>query len=234
VNCQISGTLTIDGQVTGDGSVLFAGDRIAMTGNNCRESVDGVVVTMNGTMVLEILRGPYNPDSTVYPKSVAMRITSQNFSMSESGETVTTNGDLTLDLTETSATNSVGTTTSTSLTNTVADASGTRTSTRKNYSHKATAVGTTTTIEVTGQVESTNSRLGGGNRLYALQTRTPITMTAAGDFTGGQLEVVGGSGTALRLTVTSVNSFGIGIDTDGNGSFESNATTTRAELESLL
>ncbi|HVE54083.1 MAG TPA: hypothetical protein VNB23_11935 [Ramlibacter sp.] len=234
-NCSLGGTLTLDGQVQdSSGNTLNTGDWLSISANNCRENVDGAVVTMNGRMRIDVLRGPYTANSSSYPKSVSMKITATQFSMVENGVTMSSNGDMTVDLTETSATASVGTVTSSSLTNTTSSGAGSRSTTLKNYAQKSSVTASGTSIEVSGSVETNNSRLGVGTKLYTIKTIAPITMTASGDFTGGTLEVVGANATALRLTVTGTNTFGIAIDADGNGSFESSATATRSELAALL
>jgi hypothetical protein len=221
-----SGSLNFRGNVSG-GSALVAGDVLTITALNCRSISEGI--TMNGSMTLSVTRGPWDT-SLPYPRSVTMTVTSNNFTLIENGVTSVSNGDMTIALDETSATSSVAVVTANSLANTT----GLRTSTMKNYRQTATVSGSTTSIEVSGSIETNNGRLGSGTHLYAIRTIAPLTMNSSDDFTGGTLEVVGANATALRVIVTGTNSFNITVDADGNGSFESSTTATRSELESLL
>jgi hypothetical protein len=87
-----NGTITISGTIA-DATVTFLtpGDTLIATFNNCDEG-DGVVV--NGKMVLVVVTGvdfEFTP-----PYDFTFDATMTNFSMTESGERFTVNGDLTL------------------------------------------------------------------------------------------------------------------------------------------
>jgi hypothetical protein len=219
-----SGSLNISGDVSG-GQALVAGDILTFTASSC--VTDGT--RLNGSMTIRITRGPYDPQTMGYPRGVTMTITARNLRLTQGGVTVESTGAMELALDEASATSSQAVVTIDVLTNKV----GGRTSTVKDYTRTATVSGAVTAIDVSGTVETQNTRLGSGTKRYAIDTIVPLAMNA-GAFTGGTLEVVGANAAALRLVVSGTDTFTIQMDLDGNGSFESSTTATRAELDALL
>lgn len=219
-----SGSINVSGDVSG-GTALVAGDRLTFNASSC------VIEDMrlNGSMTINVTRGPYDPDSMVYPKRVSMTISARNFSLLQGGVTTSSTGAMELALDETNATTSTSVVTITAMTNKV----GNRSTTLKDYTQTATVSGDVVSVEASGTVESENSRLGSGVKRYTIRTIAPLT-TTAGAFTSGTLEAAGGSATKLRLVVSASDTFTLQMDLDGNGSFEKSDTATRAELEDLL
>ncbi|WP_427914164.1 hypothetical protein ACPWT1_04225 [Ramlibacter sp. MMS24-I3-19] len=227
--CTAGGSITEDMTVSGTNG-LTAGDAFTFTANNCTESIDSTTtVVMNGTMSITIVSGTYDPAATTYPKSITMRIVSTNFSMKTGSETETFNGDLTMSLTEESATSSSVTVSSSSLSSTV----GSHSVTLTNYSVKETESPTGSTLAVSGTVQTSNGRFASSEVTYTITTPTPLAVSSTGSVTAGAIQVTG-SGSALLLTVTSTDTFSLQVDTNGDGTYDSTSTVTRAQLDSQL
>lgn len=227
--CTLGGTLTAD--VTRSSSTtLTAGDSLKFTASNCTERVDSTTtMVMNGSMSITIVSGSYDPAATAYPKSVAMRIVGSNFSITTGGRSESFNGDLTLSLTQNSATSSTASLSSSSLSSTV----GSHSVTLTNYSVQATETSTGSTLAVSGTVQTNNSRLASTAVTYTITTLKPLAVSSTGTVTAGSIKVAG-SGSALLLTVTSNDTFSLQVDTNGDGTYDSTSTVTRAQLESQL
>lgn len=230
--CTSGGSMTVT-ETSSGGAGMVAGDAVTISTSNCVETVNGVVVRMNGTMAISITSGSYDAGSA-YPRSVGMRIDAQNFSITESGITSYSHGVLDISLIENSATDSSVALNSSSLVNSISNGSVTYSVTLKSYFHRVDATSLTTTVEMSSTVETNNSRLGSGSTVsYQVSTPTAIVLNEFGDFVQGSLKVVGRS-SALLLTVTSVNAFSLQVDTDGNGTYESNTALTLAQLQAAL
>jgi hypothetical protein len=121
----------------------------------------------------------------------------------------------------------------TALSNSVATSAGSRSFTMRNYRQELAIANGSTSYRVTADYTSDNSRLGSTPVSYRISTPTALVESSAGDFSAGSLRV-DGRGSALLLTVTGTNGFRLQVDATEDGSFESNTTTTLAELRSLL
>lgn len=226
--CSGGGTVTVDATTSG-ASYLVAGDSLGISASNCVESVDGTTVVMNGSMSIAITSGSYDPSSFVYPKSVTMRIVSRSFSAAVSGgPTEVFDGDLTLALTETSATTGSLTATATSLTSTV----GSHRITLSDYRLQAAQTATGSTLSVSTNVETNNARLGSTPVRYSLATETPVTVSSSGAVTGGSIRV-SGSNSSMVLLVTATDTFSLQVDTNGDGTADSTRAVTLADLQAL-
>lgn len=227
--CTVSGTITED-VTKSNSAALTAGDSFRFTANSCTERIDSTTtMVMNGSMSVTIVSGTYDPAATVYPKSVTMRIVSSNFSVTSGGQGETFNGDLTMSLTENSATSASVTLSSSSLSSTL----GSHSVTLTNYSVQETESSTGSTLAVSGTVQTTNSRLASTAVTYTITTITPLAKSSAGSVTAGAIKVAG-SGSALLLSVTSTDTFTLQVDTNGDGIYDSTSTVTRSQLQSQL
>lgn len=230
VACSAGGSMTTDATVSGRGATLNAGDSFQFTATNCTERVDATTtLVMNGGMSITIVSGTYDPASIVYPKSTTMRIVSSNFSIRSGNESESFNGDLTMSLTENSATSASVTLSSTSLTSTI----GTHTVTLTNYSVQETESSTGSTMAVSGTVQTNNTRLASTAVTYTFTTITPMAVSSSGAVTSGAIKV-SGSGSALLLSVTSTDTFSLQVDTNGDGTYDSTSTVTRSQLDAQL
>ncbi|MGZ5269008.1 MAG: hypothetical protein ACXWC6_00195 [Ramlibacter sp.] len=227
--CTGGGSITAD--VTTSGSAaLVAGDSFHFTASNCIEPINGTTsLVMNGSISITIVSGTFDPAATTYPKSVTMRIVSNNFSITSGSESEVFNGDLTVALTETSATTGSITVSANSLSSTV----GTHSVTLTNYSVQETETSTGSTLSVSGTVQTSNSRLASTPVTYTITTITPLAVSSTGSVTAGAIKVTG-SGSSLLLTVTATDTFSLKVDTNGDGTYDSTSTVTRSQLAAQL
>lgn len=225
--CASGGSLTMTANMSG-GSTIVAGDSMQITANGCTESLDGASAVMNGSITFTYLAA-YDPASTAYPKTLSVRLVTQNFSISSGAETEVFNGDVTMTLTETSATSFTMAITSNSLSTTL----GGHSVTLINYSVNADETSSGTVITMSATVETSNSRLGSAPVSYQVTTVTPITVSSTGVVTSGSVKVTG-NGSGLLLTVASADTFTLQVDSNGDGIYESTSTVTRSQLQAVL
>jgi hypothetical protein len=224
-----SGSLTMTMNTSGSG-MMAAGDSFQMTANNCSEGSGDALMVMNGAITINVLSGNYDPVSTVYPKTLGMRIVAQGFSVTAGGETEVFTGDLTLSVNETSATSASLSMKADSLTSNLG---GSHTLTLSNYSMNVTEGSGGSSITMSASVQTTNSRLGSGTFSYTVATVTPLTVSSSGAITTGSIKVTG-SGSSLLLTATGSDAFTLEVDTNGDGTFDSGTAVTRTELQALI
>jgi hypothetical protein len=227
VQCTTSGSVTMKATTSGSSGSLSAGDSFQITANACAEGSGADAMLMNGSITVTVQSGSYDPASTVYPKNLTMRIVAQGFSVTVGGETEAFTGDVTIGITETSATSGSLSITATSLTSNLG---GAHSVTLKNYTLNATETSGGTTIAMSAGVVTTNSSLGSGAFSYTIATVTPLTVSSTGAITGGSIKVTG-SGSSLLLTVTGSDSFTLDVDANGDDVYESRTTVTRTELQ---
>lgn len=224
-----SGSLNLTVTTSGSGT-LAAGDSFQMTANSCSEGSGADLMVMNGTITITVLSGTYDPVSTVYPKTLSMRIVAQGFSVTAGGETEVFTGDLTLSVNETSATSASLSIKADSLTSNLG---GSHSLTLTNYSMTATESSSGSAITMSASVQTTNGRLGSGTFSYTVATVTPLAVSASGAITGGSIKVTG-SGSSLLLTATGSDAFTLQVDTNGDGTYDSNTPVTRTQLQALI
>lgn len=233
LQCELGGSVTLTGNVASETGVS-AGDTVNISASNCRDIVDGVPTTMSGAMKLTIIAGTFDPNVTTFPRRLAMRMDASNFTVSADGETSAVNGDLTIDMNESSALTGTIVLSGSSLSSAVLSASGTsRSYSLADYRQAMAFANSNISFEVSATVTTTNARLGTGALTYTVSTPTTLVTNAAGQFTGGSLRVAG-SNSSLQLTVTAADTFQIQVDPDGDGDFDDTTTSTLAELRSLL
>lgn len=227
-SCTGGGTITFDVTASGSG-IPAAGDSYSFLASNCVETDGTTSMVMNGRLTISVLSGSYDPASAVYPKSITMRMVTANFSVSAGGETEVFNGDLTMALTETSATSASVVLTSSSLASTI----GSHHVLVVNYSLSVTETSTGGTMSISASVQTDNPRLGSTAVSYTITTVTPIAVNSAGVVTAGSIKVTG-SNSALLLTATGPDTFSVQVDGNGDGTYESTSSVTRSQLQALL
>lgn len=228
IPCSSGGSMTVSGNVSG-GNAIVQGDQVTISTNNCIESVYGVTSTMNGSLSIRITAGSFDPNLPSYPSHITMAIVATNFSITINGQTESSNGDMLIDLTETSATVSSATVSGSSLAST-----GGRSYTLKNYSQQVGMDNGATTYRVSATVEATNGRLGSGTLSYTVSMPSAMTTDASGQYTAGSLKVVGASNASVLLTVTAANTLKLELDANGDGTYEASTTVTLTELRAQL
>ena len=226
--CTGGGSITVDGTTSG-AAFPVAGDSLSISASHCSETVDGTTVVLNGSVSIAITSGSYDSSSAVYPKSVTMRIVSTSLSVSAAGGPKEVfDGDLTLALTETSASSGSLTATAASLVSTTASHRITLT----DYKLEAAQTSTGSTLRVSTNVETNNARFGSTPVRYSLTTETPVTVSSSGAVTAGSIRV-SGSNSSLLLNVTATDTFSLQVDTNGDGTMDSTSAVTLADLQAL-
>jgi hypothetical protein len=213
-------------------TMLVAGDSMSMSASSCSENVDGSPETISGKLAISIVSGSLSTGAVTYPMRVGMRLNMTGMSLVKGSTTTVADGDLTIDLNQTSANTGTSSVSGTSLTNTVTTPAGSRSFTLKNFGQSIAQYPGLTSYNVSATVETTNSRLGTGTLTYNVTT-SALGIDSSGAYTSGSLKVTG-SGSALLVSVTGTNQFQIQVDANGDGVYESTTTATRAELDGLL
>lgn len=232
-NCQFGGTLVVT-DTSASSTVAQAGDQFSVVATNCLDPLGntGTQVLLNGSMTLKVLSGTFDSTSSTFPKNVTLQLIASNFAVTQAGVKSTANGDLTMDISETSASDSTLLLKATSLSTSVEKSGVSHTITLKNYTHAVAQTSTQATVSITATVESNNPRLGSGVFNYQLSTLSPVVITSSG-YTAGSLKVVA-SHSGLQLGVGPTNNFSLQVDTNGDGGFETTTSVTRAQLEALI
>lgn len=203
-DCDAGGTLTVQGDIANQQS-LSSGDTLTITLTDCN---DGSAVT-NGTLELTVTSFSGDFASGMYVLGVTLRLI--GFEVVEGGETVTAQGDISLDLDTRSPPVRSATIASSSLTlgkqgETVglSDFSVTRTFDETTLAYSVDAAGTITSSAFDGAV--------------SFETTQTFDGTGAAPPTAGELLVMGAAGATLRVTVLSGGtSLRLELDADGDG-----------------
>jgi hypothetical protein len=232
-NCQFGGTLVVT-DTSASSSVAQAGDQFSIVATNCLDPLGstGTQVLLNGSMTLSVVSGTFDSSSSTFPKNVTLRLVASNFAVTQAGVKSTANGDLTMGISETSASDSTLSLSAASLSTSVEKSGVSHTITLKTYTHTVAQTSTQATVSITATVESNNPRLGASGISYQLSTLSPIVITSAG-YTAGSLKVVA-SQSGLQLGAVPTNNFSLQVDTNGDGGFETTTSVTRAQLEALI
>jgi hypothetical protein len=233
-NCQFGGTLTVT-DTSASSTVAQTGDQFSVSASNCLDPLGntGTQTLLNGSMTLTVVSGSFDSSSNVFPKNVNLRLVASNFAVTQGGVKSTSNGDLSIGISESSASNSTLSLSSTSLSNTVEKSgAAAHTITLKNYNHTVAVTNTQATVSISATVESNNARISSGTFSYTLSTVAPIVITSSG-YVGGSLKVTANN-SGLLLAVGTPNNFTLQVDTNGDGAFESSTSVTRAQLEALI
>lgn len=229
--CALGGTLTVSGNVANPGR-LAAGDAMTFTANGCAETVDGVLAMMSGVMAISVLSGSFTDPVPSYPQQIVMTLVTTNFGVTSAGTTTIANGDLRIDLRQTSATSSTTILTGSSLANSYSRPGSTRSVTVQNFRMEETATGNSSSTTMSATVTTNNPRLGSSSVTYQLTTPTPVVVTGVA-VASGSVRVQGAS-SALLLTAVAPDTFTLQVDANGDGNYETNMSTTDGELQSLL
>lgn len=233
-NCQFGGTLTVT-DTSASSTVAQTGDQFSVTANNCLDPLGGTgtQTLLNGSMTLTVASGSFDSSSNTFPKNVTLQLVASNFAVTQGGVKSTSNGDLTIGISEPSASDSTLSLSSTSLSNTVEKSgAAAHTITLKSYTHTVVSTLTQASVTIGANVESNNARFGTGTFSYTLSTNSPVVITSAGYVAGGLKVAASHSG--LVLTTVPANNFTLQVDTNGDGSFESSTGVSRAQLEALI
>jgi hypothetical protein len=232
VPCSLGGSITVSVNVAST-TVLVAGDSMSISASSCSENVDGSPETISGQLAITIVSGSIPTGTMAYPARFGMRLNSTGLSLVKGSTTTVSDGDLMIDMNQSTSNSGTSSLSGSSLANTVSTPAGSRSFRLRNFSQTVVETAGAKSYSVTATIETTNSRLGAGTLSYAVSTPTNLATDASGVYTGGSLKVTG-SASALLVTVTGTNQFQIQVDTNGDGTYESTTTATRTELDGLL
>lgn len=186
---------------------LSTGDSLSVTSSSC--SFDGVVMSGSLTVDNVVVTGGFVND--IAPYSFSFRIRTSNLSVTEDGETVVINGDVTLR--ELTNDNVIFTSSFSGNGIEVVTGSDTLILTDFSIDEIDNEANGAYTISVNGTISSSN--IGGS---VTVTTNVAFTGVGALDPSGGEVSCVGANGTSVRLIANvDGNTVQLQVDTDGDG-----------------
>lgn len=229
VQCTLGGTVRVAGSVAVQGE-LRAGDSISMNASNCRESVDGVVATLNGGMSMNIVGGAIGSGAF----NVTIDTVFSAFSVESGGTTAVANGDMRLAWNYAGPSSQIFLVTGTAFTTTLAEAGVTRVSTWRNYRQNLTIAGDNADSTLEANIETRNSALGTATVGYRV-SGTMRMVISTGRIVAGNLTVEGAtSRLMLGVAAGAPDTFTLQIDPEGDGTYQAPILVPRSELEALM
>jgi hypothetical protein len=220
-SCTSSGQFTLSGNDADGSGDLTAGDSVTLAFASCIES--GVSVNGSISMTITQLTG----DIINAPYTLGVDVTLTNLSVSVSGHSATSNGDMSMLIAEDGSQNQTFELSGNSLTSWVLGQRETLT----NYLYEFALNDVTGAYTFSLQGTFANTTIGGS---VTYTTVTPFTGTDPNDPTAGELHIVGSGGSQAWLTADPGGSVVyIDVDADGDGTAETQITTSWAELDSL-
>jgi hypothetical protein len=227
-----TGVVTDMGICTNGGSATVSGDGATKTlsFSNCRVDEGDGAFTMNGALTTTLISG--GGDSI--PFKAVVSVVATDFSIATDGLVTSLNGDMRLDISVSSTSETLVVSGSSLITRFTSGAVS-YTDTLRNYSQSLSFNGSVVTGSLSATVESTSTRLGPNGGTYTVTTPTLIVWNeSTGLATAGVVKVVGAAGSQLLMTVAANGTVTIQIDANGDGTFESTTTSTASELATLL
>ncbi len=221
VNCTTSGDWTISGTDADNTNTITSGDTINLSFNSCVQAG----VTVNGSIRMTITQ--LTGDLVSPPYTLGVTITLTNMSVTTSGHSATSNGDMSMLIAEDGSNNQTYQLSGSSLSSTVLG----QTQTLTNYAYAFALNDVTGAYTFSLQGTLANATIGGS---VTFTTVTPFTGTDPNDPTAGELHIVGAGGSQAWLTADPGGSVVyIDVDADGDSTAETQITTSWAELNSL-
>ncbi len=221
VNCTTSGDWTISGTDADNTNTITSGDTINLSFNSCVQAG----VTVNGSIRMTITQ--LTGDLVSPPYTLGVTITLTNMSVTTSGHSATSNGDMSMLIAEDGSNNQTYQLSGSSLSSTVLG----QTQTLTNYAYAFALNDVTGAYTFSLQGTLANATIGGS---VTFTTVTPFTGTDPNDPTAGELHIVGAGGSQAWLTADPGGSVVyIDVDADGDNTAETQITTSWAELNSL-
>jgi hypothetical protein len=199
---------------------LSTGDSLSITSNNC--SFDGVV--MNGSLTVDnvVVTGGFIND--IAPYSFSFRIRTSNYSVTAEGETVTMDGDITLQ--ESTDDNVTFRTTFSGDGIEIVTGGDTLILTDFSIDEIENEASGAYTLSINGTISS--SSIGGS---VIVTTNIAFTGVGASEPTGGEARCVGANGTSVRLIANADgNTVQLQVDTNGDGTADNTIDETWVNL----
>ena len=223
--CSGGGTYTISADVA-DPNVLTVGDTIIVTFNNCDES--GIV--LNGSMSITITEVTGTFDG-IPPYALGFKVVFTSLSMSDASLVVTTDGDMTMRLSDDGTGNESMLLSGNRFTTSTADV----VQSLMNYRYEMWMNDNSGdySLDMQGTIEST--AIGGSVSYVTLTTFTGNDLVSDGNPTAGVLLIstsIDNSQARITAQPDGIN-VQIEIDADGDGLYETTIMRTWTELETL-
>ncbi|MEN8166123.1 MAG: hypothetical protein ABFR65_01435 [Pseudomonadota bacterium] len=223
-DCTDGGTVTLTADVV-DPNALTVGDTITVSYNNCTES--GVV--LNGAMSITMTEVTGTLDG-IPPYALGFKVIFTSLSMSDGSLVVTTDGDMSMRLSDDGTGNESLLLSGNAFTTSTADVVESMTNYR--YDFEVNSISGAYSLDMQGTINSTE--IGGSVSFVTLETFTGNDFGVTDNPTAGVLLITGIDNSQARVTAqpdgTNVQ---IEVDADGDGMFETIIMTTWTELESL-
>ncbi len=221
-DCSSGGTWTFSFDDTDASLDLSVGETATISFISCNES--GVIV--NGSISMAVTQLSPGFDGTP-PYTLGVGVTLTNFSVTTSGHSAISNGDMSMLIAEDGSNNQTYQLSGSSLSSTVLG----QTQTLTNYAYAFALNDVTGAYTFSLQGTLANATIGGS---VTFTTVTPFTGTDPNDPTAGELHIVGAGGSQAWLTADPGGSVVyIDVDADGDSTAETQITTSWAELNSL-
>ncbi len=219
IPCAISGSSTVSGNLASSSGFSNA-DTISMTFTNCADSAG----TMNGKFSVTFNNMSGIPNSSG-AWSGTMNTTFSNLNLILSGGTVTMNGDMSIQISQTNASNKTFSASGNSFQITAAAGGKTRSTTLTSYSLTGSIANGVVTTSTNGTFRGNFN--GNGDADYTLKT-TKAFRAAVGSSspTEGTLTITASDKTSVTMTIVSPTSVRIDTDSNGDGVIDSTTTST--------
>ncbi|MGD2138126.1 MAG: hypothetical protein PVF08_07710, partial [Gammaproteobacteria bacterium] len=221
-DCPNGGSVTVSGTIDdATGTTLSPGDSLSLVFNDC--NIEGTLFTGGFDLTIEAISPDFLLQTPPEAFELTFKLVINDLSVTEAGETFSSNGDMTLALSDDGAGNIASTMSGTSLTATVAG----ETETLSNYTYVLTENSLAHyTIDITGTLDSTI--LGG-----SVDFITEVVFEGDGEDnpTVGTLHIYSTfDASQARVIALDETNVRIDVDTDGDDGYVQTFTTW-AELE---
>jgi hypothetical protein len=227
--CTAGGSLSSRGQVATSGQ-FTAGDNVVITANNCRETVDGATVTLNGVMRATIIGGLIGGNTF----SVTMDITMEQFASQVGADTVVMHGDMRMLWNYSGATNQIYGVTGTSLATVYQGAGGTYYTRWQNYDQSISRTLNDLDTDLEADVTVQTPVIGSGavqfHQMGGLRWDVGTGLPTAGimTITGDRSRIMVG------VSGTTPNAMALSLDADLDGTYEFSDEIPFTELPPVL
>jgi len=217
IACTNSGSITITFDDTDNDQQLSTGDSMSFNASNCSE--DGMI--MNGSVSMNGVNVSGDPLSPPY--SMQLTIQANNFTVTESVESVALNGSMTM-----AESTSDGVSYTHSITgSSIQVTEGGVSASLSNFSIEATEDNNTLTYTLDLNATISSSELGGS---VTIVTDTVFAGIEPNEPSSGQATITGANNSRVTLIAMGADNVRLEIDEDGNGTAETFIDTTWGAL----
>jgi hypothetical protein len=210
-DCTNGGNFSFTLNDADDNQDLSSGDSLSATFNNCIEGT----TRMNGTLSINNIQ--ITGDPLTFPYSLQMTLQANNFSVTESGETSSLNGAMTLSQSTGDGVSFVNSVSGTSISLTESGGAATLSA----YRLDGTENGSSYTFDINATVSSPD--IGGA---VTIVTDVTFMGTEPGDPYTGEATITGAGNSSVTLVVLNEVNVQLLVDEDGDGATDTTIDTT--------